>query len=47
MIELANGNNSAEQERHEATIRKQKQLDDAEKEFQKNVAEDEAEEAAK
>jgi hypothetical protein len=37
----------AVEEKHVATMRKQKQLDDAEKDYQSNVKEEEAEEAAK
>ena len=47
MIEQVTAPERSAQEKHIATMRKQKQLDDAEKDYQSNVQEEEAEEAAK
>ena len=47
MIEQATAEDRLAAERHEATMRKQKQLEEAEKEHERLVAEEEAEEAAK
>jgi hypothetical protein len=46
MIAMVQSSENLEKERHEATLRKQKQLEDAEKEHERLVAEEEAEEAA-
>ena len=44
MIELATAEDKVAAEKHEATLRKQKQLEEAEKEHEKAVKEEEEEE---
>lgn len=47
MIELSQAGDEAKKIQHEATLRKQKQLEEAEKEHDRLVQEEEAEELAK
>lgn len=47
MIEMANEGETFAKEKHEATVRKQEQLDEAEKEHLRLVQEEETEERAK
>jgi membrane protein involved in colicin uptake len=46
MIAMVQSSESLAKERHEATLRKQRQLEEAEKEHERLVAQEEAEEAA-
>lgn len=46
MIAMVQSNENLQKERHEATLRKQKQLEDAEREHERLVAEEEAQELA-